>query len=650
MSFQLHDIVLYGFNGEKRILAINPGQLNIITGASKTGKTSLIEIIDYCMSSSECRIPEGIIRRSVEWVGVRLELEEGQAFIARRLPTSGAQASSDVYYAVGASIIVPDYDLLRQTTNPQALEGLLTTHAGIRSNIHEPPTGQTRSALSAGIRHALLFCFQQQSEIISQRHLFHKQSEPFVPQAIKDVMPYFLGAVTDEHVAKMHQVRQLRRDLKTAEKKIKERESIRGTGLTRAHALLAEAKDMGLYPSGQMPDTWEACVDVLRQVHRMPVEHELELSSVGDEFRELQEEESRLGKELNTIKIQIEAAEALSVDRKGFTEEGAAQVARLRSIELFSEVSDESNRPLCPFCHTPLSENALPSVNQMQSAIERLSQEVRSVKEHSPQMDEVLQSLRNKLDDIKVRLRSNREALEALQRTKKEIARMRDTISRRSYLLGRIGLYIESLLPIEDDSELRRDIENLKSQIETLEKELSDEVIEDKMQSFIGLMTRDMSGWAQQLQLEFSEFPLRLDMKRLTVVADTADGPVPMYHMGSGANWVGYHLIAHFALHKWFVMKDRPVPGFLFIDQPSQVYFPQDPEIDFGSSRSFDEDREAVTRMYRLAKDVIDYLKGGLQIIVTDHADISESWFQECIIERWRGENKLVPPSWYDSD
>ena len=41
-----------------------------------------------------------------------------------------------------------------------------------------------------------------------------------------------------------------------------------------------------------------------------------------------------------------------------------------------------------------------------------------------------------------------------------------------------------------------------------------------------------------------------------------------MARMGSGENWVGYHLIAHLALHQWFVQRQRPVPSFLFLDQP----------------------------------------------------------------------------------
>jgi hypothetical protein len=107
-------------------------------------------------------------------------------------------------------------------------------------------------------------------------------------------------------------------------------------------------------------------------------------------------------------------------------------------------------------------------------------------------------------------------------------------------------------------------ISQVREQIRVLEAELSDDAVQERLESVLSILSRSMSEWAQTLALEHSEYPLRLDLKRLTVVADTADGPIPMDRMGSGENWVGYHLIAHLALHRWFVTKDRPVTRFLF--------------------------------------------------------------------------------------
>lgn len=647
VSFQILDVVLYSFNRERRILSLKPGRLNIITGASKTGKTALIEIIDYCLGASECGVPEGIIRRTVGWVGIRLHLKEGQAFIARRLPAAGQASSSDIYYTIGREVSIPEYSSLAQTINPKALESILTTHAGISENAHEPPPGQTRSSLIATIRHALFYCFQQQSEVISNKHLFHRQSEQWIPQAIKDTLPYFLGAVDDEHVAKMAELRKLRQEMRGLERKLAEHESVRGRGISRAQGLLLEAVDLGLPPAISVPEEWEECVSRLKEIQSQPsIEEEKEITAEGGEFERLQEERRQLTQELHRIKEQLLAARELSLDRQGYSREADAQLARLRSLDLFEEKDDVDHR-LCPLCQSQLAENKTPpSVLELRQSVAELETQIRSVEDRSPQMQQVVRMLEGRLAEAQRKLRENREALEAIQASNQRIQGLRDRAARRAYVLGRIGLYLESLPALEDTSDLKREIQELREQISDLEEELSDEVVQDRIQSCLSILARDMSEWARELRLEHSEHPLRLDLKRLTVVADGSDGPILMERMGSGENWVGYHLIAHFALHKWFVGRNRPVPRFLFIDQPSQVYFPEDRDWEQTGKGERGEDRQAVSRMYQLSLEVVQQLFPAFQVIITDHANIDEPWFQACIVERWREGVKLVPPEW----
>jgi hypothetical protein len=263
-------------------------------------------------------------------------------------------------------------------------------------------------------------------------------------------------------------------------------------------------------------------------------------------------------------------------------------------------------------------------------------------------MQAVVTSLEAKQAEFKSRLRENRERLEAIQRENARLQEYRDRNARRAHILGRISLYLESVPQLEDGSELQQQIADLQTQVIRLEEELSDDTVQERVQSTLSIISRDMNRWATGLQLEHAEFPLRLDLRRLTVVADGADGPIPMERMGSGENWVGYHLIAHFALHHWFVERHRPVPRFIFIDQPSQVYFPEDEnwQQQERGTGGVGEDRQKVGSMYRLAYDVVQLLGGQFQVIVTDHANINEPWFQECVVERWREGRKLIPPEW----
>ncbi len=651
MSFQIIDIVLYSHAGKMRRLEFAPGRLNIITGSSKTGKTALISVLEYCFGSTECQIPAGIMRRAIAWVGVRLAVPAGEAFIARRLPDPGRKSSTDVHYVVGQQVPLPRADQLMQTTTPKALEGLLAAHAGIGQNRHDPPPGQTRLPLQAGIDHALIYCFQHQTEIDSNLHLFHKQSRDWLPQAIKDTIPYFLGAVDDNYIARLAELRRLRRELRRVERKLEEYNAVRGEGVTVAQGLLSEAADLGLRVGQPMPEAWDACLQALHSLSQTAAVPDEEQAAVeGDEFRRIQAEWDELTQELRVTRDQLEAAHALVTDRQGFSREAHAQVLRLKSIELFDAQHEDSNRhTACPLCQRVLpAEDVAPSVQDVQNSLAQLDSQVRHVEDRAPQMQAVVTGLEEKEAEIKARLRYNKERLESIQRENARLQEYRDQNARRAHIMGRVSLYLESIPQLEDSSELQRQVRDMQAQVNALENELSDDTVEERVQSALSIIARDMNAWAAYLQLEHAELPLRLDLRRLTVVADSPDGPIPMDQMGSGENWVGYHLITHFALHRWFVNRNRPVPRFIFIDQPSQVYFPEDEDWQQqeNGKPGIGEDRQKVEQMYKLAYDVVQQLGDQFQVIVTDHANINQQWFQDCVVERWRDGEMLVPPEW----
>ena len=380
----------------------------------------------------------------------------------------------------------------------------------------------------------------------------------------------------------------------------------------------------------------------------IPVEEQAAVE--GDEFRRLQAERDEIIHELRIVRDQLDAARALTTGRHGFSQEARAQSVRLKSIELFaSRDDDELRRSSCPLCHSSLTSSEIPpGAQEIQDSLDRIDEQIRQVDDRAPQMEAVVTSLEAKQADIKSLLRDNRDSLEAIQRESDRLQQYRDDNARRAHVLGRISLYLESVPQLVDNGDLPIQISDLQAQVARLEEELSDDNVQERVQSALSIISSNMGRWASDLQLEHAEFPLRLDLRRLTVVADGSDGPIPMVRMGSGENWVGYHLIAHFALHRWFVERDRPVPRFVFIDQPSQVYFPEDEDWDRqeGETVGVSEDREKVRRMYRLARDVVESLNGKLQVIVTDHANINEPWFQNCVVERWREGEKLIPPEW----
>jgi len=642
MSMQILDIVVYSHHGESRVLSLIPGTVNVITGASKTGKSALVDIVDYCFGAGECRVPEGPIRRCVLWFGLRLQLESGQAFIARKCPGPQAASSEDCFVDLANEVEVPNVEDLRQTTNTNGLASLLSTWSGISDHVHEPPAGQTRRPLSATVRHALSLCFQPQDEIVRRQQLFHGAADNWVAQSLKDTLPYFLGAIDDEFVRKREELRRLREQLRACERQLAELKALRGGGISKAGALLAQARDAGL--TADTADNWEDTVVALKQVTNTPLAEVNTEIPDGDEYSRLVAERDRLLGEQRQVRDEISAARAFEKYEEGFSREATEQASRLKSLGIFEDMPPDHS---CPLCSRELDKtDELPGVSQIKESLSDVSSRLESVTRAAPQIEQAIAGLETRLQTVNEALSKNRSEMQAVQNANSQVQQLQDEAARQAHILGRVSLYMESIPELPDTRELEQQAGRLREQCSELEDELSNETILERLNSIISILSQRMTDWARQLELEHSKFPLRLDVKKLTIIADTADGPVPMDRMGSGENWVGYHLIAHMALHEWFTNKSRPVPRFLFLDQPSQVYFPPERDPDGSFSEVGEDDRQAVSRMFRFVFDVVAELQPNFQVVITEHADINEEWYQDAVVERWRGGPKLIPNDW----
>jgi hypothetical protein len=247
LAMQIRDIVLYSKNGQRRILSLNVGRISIITGDKNTGKSSLMDIVDYCLGRRICNIPIGPIRDAVEWYALRLQFSSSQVFIARKSPPHNGQTTNIAFWNEAHEVEIPDI-IFQQNTTIEAVETYINNKLGITPNLHTPSFGQTREPLSANFRHAILFCFQTQNDLTDKHKLFHRQNDNDgqILLAIKDTLPYFLEAVRDDSLRLEHDLVQAKRELKIAQRELADTESVRGEGISNAVRLVSQAIQAGL--------------------------------------------------------------------------------------------------------------------------------------------------------------------------------------------------------------------------------------------------------------------------------------------------------------------------------------------------------------------------------------------------------------------
>ncbi|HWL09455.1 MAG TPA: DUF3732 domain-containing protein [Planctomicrobium sp.] len=635
---QILSLSIYNSSGKRRDVAFRPGKLNIITGATKTGKTAIIGIIDYCLGRNDYVVPAGIIRNNVTWYVLHVQLDKTQAIIGRPAPV-GSITTSDVFLDVGSDLTVPDYGELKRNMGSGQLVSFLGEQLGIAGNEHVPPEGRTRLPLQVNLKHARFLLFQPQYRIMAPDLMFYRQQEEFVSQAIRDSLPYFLGATQDDQYAKLQELRLARRELRLQERRLADEESVRGRDASRALALVEEARHVGILETGA--NTFEGAVVLLKALDGwIPSRDE---AAPNNRIEALRQERGQLLSEFKAIQGEIDAAKAFTVAQDDYTAEITDQSERLAAIGLYRIQPNNT----CPLCESEL-QGVVPTADLINQSIAELKDNIGSAFAQRPRLDEFVAQREERLSQLRRALSANKGSIEAIVEQEDQLRRERDRIAEQARVAGRVGLFLESLSAASTDGNLNVGIRKLQEKVDQLERELSDDVVEDRLESILRLMSRWMTEWGGQLEFEHAAWPLGFDLKHLTAISFRDDRPERMSEIGGGSNWLICHLVTHFALQKWFVKKKRPVPRFLVLDQPSQAYFPREKPFEGKVEDLSDKEREGVRRIFKFFYDMVCELSPSLQVIVTDHADLPEDWFTEAVIENWHEGDALVPRKWYE--
>lgn len=548
---QIRELVLYGYNGKVRHLPFALGQVNIITGRSKSGKSVVGDIIDYCLGGDSCNIADGVVRDNVAWYGLLLQFEHERVFVARKNPDKGQQTTGVCYIDIGEKIEVPDNCDFSSNTNVSGIEESLTRRIGISENLNTPPEGQSRLPLAANIRHALYYCFQGQDEIAAKNFLFHHQSDDFITQAIKDTIPYFLGAISEEALALENERSILKRKLTLEKRKLEENRYLMGGGSERAISLIGEARQAGLIDASTQIDyqNYREMYSVLQTAMNWSPSM-IGSNSGMDRLTFLQSKLQEIRDEFDEIGISLDNARKFVGETAGYSGEAQHQKMRLESIGLFEQLNFNPGK--CPLCSGTL-EQPLPSVERIKASIVNLDKSIANVTREQPKLRAFISDLEREREKKQEEIKALEAEIDGLYQQESERARLRDINARRGKVVGRISLWVES---VENDTESEKQeqvVKRIEGRIKEIDDILDRDSVEERKQSALSRIQEDMTKWAKALQLEHSDNPYRLDLNKVTVVVDKPERPVPLKQLGSGSNWVGVHLIAYFALQRFLL-------------------------------------------------------------------------------------------------
>lgn len=653
MKSMIYEMGVIDYNDKKHPIYFKSG-LNIVTGASSTGKSALIEIFDYCLGSSEDTIPEGTITNNAQIYYVCISFSN-QIYIFGRKPESNRIYARTIQeYKKGIIDINFFEDRFFISKFKEYMRNELLNIDNVdESTLDKFYKGQRESRPT--IRSYMSFLLQHQNLIANKHALFYRFDQKEKREQVINHTKFFLGFVKQDYFLQMKKKESIENDIKKLKKEeealdnYREQQEIRlEPELKNMYALMrfseypVRLEDIILNPSESKnrlnkilsPDNFDSSSDIFHK-------HYVETSKLHAEKIV----------ELNYVRNKIASIQ-----------NSLNQEDRLLNSEmLINQDSVKISDAICPLCET--SSSKLPkSAIQLKSAIEKLNQTLIVTKKMQAPLQTLLADTENQskiLTREVEELQKEKRKLENIDKVIKERKDFSEAIYDQKYKL----FSIIDLLDPSTDTKIDLQLTKLKKDLKAVNKELKKyninsliEEAEKKINEYMYDIGNgfDFEKTYNPINLEFSlsSFDLyHYDIKK--------EKKIHLRSMGSGANWLYTHLTLFLALHKYFVSlgENCLIPSILFLDQPTQVYFPnftRDTEENFSKEdikniegledKKLDEDMESVTNIFNQLNDYCISLNEEFgfspQIIVTDHVDnlVLENGVFETLVNgnRWR--------------
>lgn len=638
-GWQIQRVLFYSHDGRNKTVDFDLEKVNIITGVSNSGKSAIVEVIDYCLGSSRCHIP-GIVREASAWVGVLWSNGAMQVLIARRVPPPEQASSNDVFFALGRSVVIPmsTSDLEASTNRDGALrqfEQILQM-----GEVSGETFGSEREGKRVSLRNAIPYLLQSDDVIINKMTLLRGANDER-RQSIIDSLSYFLGVTDESTLALEEELRRLHAQRVREERKRASAERQLTSSLSVERSLAREAAEVGILPPFASEPASPVVEELLQSIVRyLPAPERGE--SGGNQVGPLREHERELRTDLTNLRAHLRATEELIQSADGFGSTVASQERKLAMVNL---LSDGGHQESCPVCSSTLGDRS-PSLSAIRSAFDHIRAELSQLDRERPQLDSYAQRIRSEIDTLAGALTTVRQEIAAVVRQSEPTLEELNLEQRRNRVIGRVSFYLESregsreVLEISPLSEIAARIEEIEDLVDLQAKQ--DRLREAELQ---------LSMHATQIlrSLPFEEHYhsgwVNFDTRSLRVSVVTDARTIEMRDIGSDENYLSLHVSLLLAFHRVFAARSRPVPHVVLFDQLSRPFFPPDEHAEEVIVRSDDYERTRLKQYF----DVIflEAQKQRLQVIILEHAYFADDPdFVAATKMRLSADDRLIPEDW----
>ena len=563
MNFYIHKIQLW-FTREDAdhvTYEFEPNKVNVITGDSSTGKSSILRIIDYCLLAEESDIVEDVINESVKWYGLSFHMNDTDYIIVRDAPTFNAPGQS-FYWKEGTK----DFPL-----NPFSN----TSRANILENIS---------------------CFAG----VADKENTYFDSKYFASKDIRDNISPCMDIVIGKDEEREQQ---LNIEKSTLEAKIKREKKLKEKG-EKEEKRYKDALSTIInkaYSSGLDGISFEN-----NQSYNMKV-----LYDAAKKFKKSYYEDQDI--------VRLEEVETLLK-----TTNGKLYRLRLieNEIKQYNEQVGQAVDSLLPLDYLINQFQQVLLYDETRILIDELSRSLQSIKKNNANHQKRIlpadfQQRYDELTAQKIQLSAEKEALKRIKSQKLDFAKYESIVALYNelrYLKPAENKYIgdEALQKLQNEyKELCETYERLSIENKKCVNRLNEIILE-------------YYNNQHSITSRYVQCKPQYDESRQALVLYNPISQCNVRNVGSKSNYMFLHLCFYLGLHDLILQQeDSPVPSFLFIDQPSIPYYGGQKKTKEGEISDDDaiKLKDAFSMLDKFILRVHNFgNKKNFQIIMVEHA------------------------------
>ena len=670
MKLQIERLIVWSKHTEtkRNDIIFKPECVNIISGESRTGKSAVSSIIDYCLGSKHCEVPIGRVRENVSWYGIVIDTDNGRFLLARENPNNDNRSSINCYLStINDESEIPNTPPSRNFSRDELVEHLADI-AGV-SDVKRENIGAENQRLS--FRDLTHLLFQVQDIVANRYMLFYKMQQADVMAKVSEWFNFIIGAETTNDVYQRQNLEQLIREqnqLLTEQNRLSQRLQ---TFMPKLTSNLVLASQLGLLNINSLPKNERELLSLAETVCKNGgkiLNERPNTRQISNELNKLHDENTEIANKLMSVEKSLDQIQDLKECVLEQNNTTGMIKERLSISKWLIENAHTENTGACPVCGESGHSEAKGEILKVAAYVEQCEKAMERARLFPSASLAEITRLENEKKELERKIVANEKLI-------KELIDIKDSADRRyferqkkiSSLLTTLGMILDINKNLTDATIQNRlkDIENDIAAIKAI-------FDENKIKTKEELYTKNICEIAlRRLQTldcedEYRKHPPIFKKRDMNIlVCDEKKKPHPLGEVGSASNWVSLHIAFTCALQEFFAEQKTPkscVPNFMIYDQPSQVYFPsgkrdqKDPhakgeEITVALTP---DDIDAARKIFSTINDSIKETKAatgiGWQAIILEHAgtDIYGNIEGINIIEPWRKGKALIPHDWYE--